>query len=101
MGQGSGPCTREGERRKKRRKAVGRLPGERKEEGKRRRGAGWAGPKGEKRGRVKERKRAIAFEFEYGSWIQIWIQINSNQKYQCKEHEMHNHMVFPIFIFIL
>jgi hypothetical protein len=55
--------------------------------------AGWAGPKGEKREgkerKIKQKLLSLNMKFEFEE---------RQPKYQCKEHEMHKHMVFPIFI---
>jgi hypothetical protein len=122
MGRGSGPCARggrkeeregkeaacgrswagpgsglraPGKRRKERGKAVGRAAGGRKrrkgEEGR------WPAGLGPKERRERERKKrktkqkllSLNMKFEFKE---------RQPKYQCKEHEMHKHMVFPIFI---
>jgi hypothetical protein len=59
---------------------------------------GWA-QRREKREKNKTKSKR-AFEFE----LKFELKFNPNKLQpmkQCKEHEMHNHMVFPIFIFIL
>jgi hypothetical protein len=79
-------AARAGERRE-RREAAGRL--------------GWAQGR-EKRGKREKNKTKSkrAFEFE----LKFELKFNPNKLQpmkQCKEHEMHKHMVFPIFILYL
>jgi hypothetical protein len=62
--------------------------------------ASWARSKEKEREREKgsKIKRLLNLNMKFE------LKINPNKLQpikQCKEHEMHNHMVFPIFIFIL
>jgi hypothetical protein len=81
------------ERKKRGKRAVG--GGREGKEG-RERWTDWAGPKEEKRdgerGKIKQLLLNLKMKFELKK---------RQAKFQCKEHEMQNHMVFPIFIFIL
>jgi hypothetical protein len=61
---------------------------------------GWA-QRSEKRGKRERKNKANAFEFENENLNSNLNPNDSQPMKQCKEHEMHIHMVFPIFIFIL
>jgi hypothetical protein len=92
--EAGGPRAQGRKKRKEREAAAGLPGGGRKEE----KGRGGKGPVGlgpkerkerEKREKTKQKLLSLQMKFEFKE---------RQPKYQCKEHEMRKHMVFPIFI---
>jgi hypothetical protein len=96
-GEGGWWAAHAGGERKERERVVAGLPGGGEERGRRKK-ASWAGPKGEKREGKERRTKQIqkAFEFELKFEFK-----RETTKISMQELEMHKHMTFPIFIFIL
>jgi hypothetical protein len=97
-GEGGWWAARAGEKEKERERAAAGLPGgEKGRKGEEKRGRlGWAQRRG-KRGKERRTKQIQkAFEFELKFEFK-----RETTKISLQEHEMHKHMTFPIFIFIL